>query len=86
MNYNKRCFLMLDLEKKGEGIFKAVFHNGVEVGEFIILEDGYYAFFPNLSRGGAWDEYLLKMISDTLKDLNKDWEAKLKEYFDGQRL
>lgn len=42
--------------------------------------DGFYVYQPN-DKGGVFNEYSLRLIADTLKELNKDWNEHIEKYF-----
>jgi len=57
------------------------------VGYFILDVDGFYYFMPYLlSEGGLWSDYMLLEIGTMLKEVNKPWDNKIKEYFDKEKL
>jgi hypothetical protein len=63
------------------GVYEILYENGVKVGEFIIGDDGYYGFWPEL-RPGYWTEYILQALATKLGELNKPYDDQVKEYFD----
>ena len=52
---------------------KLYHENGVELGDVLAKEDGYYDFWPILN-GGCWPSYLLRAIADLLDEKNKVWD------------
>ena len=52
------------------------------VGELIMMEDGYYEFFPDLERGGYWPTWVLRGIADLVDEKNAEWDASIRECFD----
>lgn len=61
-----------------------VYHqkNGVFLGSFDALEDGFYCFFADNSRNGYWPAYILREIADELDSLNKEHEEDINKFFD----
>lgn len=54
-------------------------HNNIDfratrIGEFVLNTDGYNVFFPDTSRGGYWEEYVLRAIADLLEITNREWD------------
>ncbi len=59
---------------------RVVFHeSGTRLGEIDYLEDGYLYFWPTKDRAGAWSEHVLRAIADTLYELNKEWDRKVRD-------
>lgn len=52
---------MLKLEKDGKCQYKVYWENGVHIGEYTMMEDGYYVFFP-LEKYGYWNEHSLNLL------------------------
>lgn len=50
----------------------------VRIGELVMMESGYYEFFPDLKRGGYWPAYMLRDIADLVDWTNADWDAQVK--------
>lgn len=55
--------------------------NGVYLGSFIVMEDGYYHFWPDHSKGGCWSSHVLREIANKLDELNKPWDEEIQKYF-----
>lgn len=51
----------------------------VFIGDLLMMEDGFYQFFPDTKRGGYWPSYILRAIADLVDDKNKDWQKQLEE-------
>lgn len=65
--------------KPGPGKYYVFYKpNGVHVGEMIVMEDGYYVFWPNDLRKGYWNEAVLLGLSEVLADLNKEWDDRIR--------
>lgn len=57
---------------------KLLYINGVCLGEVLPDVDGYYKFWPDTTRGGYWNEYILTRIAKFLKDKNRSWDRQVK--------
>lgn len=58
-----------------------VYYYSTLLGDAIQDVDGYFYFqFKDLTPG-LWAEDTLKAITDSLHELNKDWDEKINEYF-----
>ena len=55
--------------------------NKIELGEFVMLEDGYYSWFPPYFNGSCLDQWVILDIGNKLVELNRDWDNKIKEEF-----
>ena len=53
--------------------FEVLFGKDLLIGKFIILDDGFYEFFPEKYDGGCWAAYTLRELADKLDELNKLW-------------
>lgn len=62
----------------GPGVYDVHYENGVKLGQFLMKEDGFYDFWPDI-RGGHWPEHLLRLLADGLKDLNAEWQKQIEE-------
>jgi len=60
-------------EKNKHGTYVVYWENGVNIGEFIIGDDGYYVYFP-IQKYGYITSYFMRAIADKLDELNKDWD------------
>lgn len=69
----------LKLEKLAGG-YKVFFENGVYIGDILVKEDGFYDYWPEY-HGGYWDEMMLRVIADKLKELNAPYQKELEDYF-----
>jgi hypothetical protein len=61
--------------------YDVIFMNGVKIGEICVEADGYYVFWSNPELSGFWDSAPMRVISDKLDELNKDWDQQVHEYF-----
>ena len=69
--------LVLDRDNK-------VFHyKGVELGDIVCGDDGFYTFWFNTSRTGGWTQEVLLELSELLKEKNHPMEQDLENYFNG---
>ena len=50
----------------------------VRIGELVMMESGYYEFFPDLERGGYWSTWMLRDIADLVDGTNAEWDARVK--------
>jgi len=63
-------------EKNGFGTIKITNKHNTQIGEFLLGDDGYYAFWPPVYwSGGCYPEWLLKELADKLEELNEAWDA-----------
>lgn len=53
-------------------------YNGHKMGNFLMKEDGYYDFWPDLG-GGYWPGYMLRALADALDELNYEWDKQIRE-------
>ena len=68
-------------------VSRVVYHqNGADIGSFEVGDDGYYVFWPNTSRQGYWDAYLLQAISVRLFELNKSWDDQINMEFTNDKI
>lgn len=51
--------------------------NGVKAGEILMMEDGYYQFWPEMKQG-YWPTWVMRQIADKVDSMNKEWDAKLR--------
>ena len=72
MDYKKLVYT----EKVNDQKLNVFYENGVNIGEFIKGDDGYYIYFP-VENGGAWSESVLYALAQHLEELNKEWHNEL---------
>ena len=66
---------MLKLKKqKGNTSYNVYWENDVLMGEFSIMEDGYYVYWADPYRRGYMPAYTLRAIADKLDELNEGWD------------
>lgn len=66
--------LILKPNKEKEPTFYEVFYGENNfIGNFDMLEDGFFYFYPNTKHLGYFNEYSLELICDELKELNDPW-------------
>lgn len=53
-------------------------NNKAPIGEFLVMEDGYYAFWPDRARSGYWTSWMMELLIDALDKLNAEWDAKVR--------
>ena len=49
-----------------------------DLGSFLRDVDGYWVFYPSKG-GGYYNEFYLKYLLDTLRDMNKEWDEQIKK-------
>lgn len=52
--------------------------SGVEIGQLLMGDDGYWQWWPTLDRSGYIPTYMLRAIADCVDELNKEWDEQLK--------
>ena len=60
-----------DVNKNGG--FMVYWENDVYVGDIIVGDDGYFAYWPAKKNGYA-TSYFLRAIADKLDELNEKWD------------
>lgn len=66
-------------DKNQYGTILVHYPNNVFMGDMIIGDDGYYAWWPNEDlRAGYIPSWVLRELADKLDELNKDWDEQLK--------
>lgn len=75
---------LLSLEKVSPEEYKVLYENGIQIGEFLMKEDGYFDFWPKLG-GGYWPSYLLRELANQLDILNQPIEDEIQNYFNKQK-
>lgn len=56
-------------------------YNGVNIGEFLTGDDGYWAWWPKNDQVGYWEAHMLLAIAAALDELNKPWDDHINAYF-----
>lgn len=46
----------------------------IRLGDLVMMEDGYYQFFPDLKRGGYWPTWMLRRIAYLVDVINDEWD------------
>lgn len=77
----KNTTSVISVEKVGPAAYNVTAYNGSSMGEFLMKEDGYYAFWPD-HREGYWPAYMLRALADKLDELNKEWDESTQQFFD----
>jgi len=76
----------LTLKKESEFVYKVYFKsNQKKLGQTILDVDGYWYFVFENNGGGHWSSFSLKIIADTLEDLNKEYDEHIKNYFKNEK-
>ena len=58
------------------GVIQVSTPNGVKAGEILMMEDGYYQFWPEVKHG-YWPAWAMRQIADKVDSMNEDWDAKI---------
>lgn len=72
---------MIKLEQKQACVYDVIFNNGKKLGQFYMEVDGYFVFQPDITNGGFWNEYTLKLILKKLEELNQEWDNHIKDNY-----
>lgn len=64
-------------DKGAAGIVIVSAPNGVKAGEIIMMEDGYYQFWPD-AKGGYWPAWSMRQIADKVDSMNESWDAEVR--------
>ena len=80
----KNTTSVISLEKVGPAEYKVLYENGIQIGEFLMKEDGYFDFWPKLG-GGYWPSYLLRELANQFDILNQPIEDEIQNYFNKQK-
>lgn len=73
---------MITATQVSECLWTLVYENGVLVGELIIMEDGYFQFWPNEELSGYQTSWQLRLIADIMDELNEPWDKELAAYIE----
>lgn len=66
---------MIKLEKR-DNYYSVYWENNVYLGDFILENSGYYAFYHSNFNHGSWAAYALRAIADKLDEVNKPLSQK----------
>lgn len=61
---------------------QVIYRNGKVIGDIVQDVDGYHLFFPLGGQGGGYTASLLDMISQLLAEIDHDWDAQIKRFFE----
>lgn len=70
----------MTFEQNKSGVFIVSAPNGVKAGEIIMMEDGFYQFWPE-SRGGYWPTWVMRQIADKVDLMNEKWSREVESAF-----
>lgn len=70
---------LIKVKPKNGGSFDIHYINGVNIGEFIKMEDGYYVWWPNKDRYGYMPAHFLTEVANKLNELNAEWDKIVKK-------
>ena len=65
-------------------VYQIHYDNGVHLGDILADVSGFYYFWPNLDRGGFWDQSVLQQICNKLQELNAPLEKEMDDFFETQ--
>jgi hypothetical protein len=68
--------------KQITGALEFYWDNGSYMGYAYQEVDGYYVFVFPTHMSGCHTEHGLRSIADKLRELNKDWDNKVNDYFE----
>ena len=71
--------MKVELKKNENSSTLDVYVGTQKVGQFYLESDGFWVF--NSTGTGYWNEYSLRLIADSLEELNKSWNEQLDAYF-----
>lgn len=61
----------ITLNQISKSRYDLTFENGTSIGSFMMLEDGYFYWFPDIYNNGCYSDYIIKEIYEKLIELNK---------------
>lgn len=61
-----------------------VYFGTVNLGTVEKKDDGFYVFWPDDSKKGYWDSFIMRLISDELDKFNQPIQEAIGEYFNEQ--
>ncbi len=64
--------ITLSIESR-TGSYKAYWNNGNKIGDFLIGDDGYYAYWP-IQKSGYITSCFMREVADKLDELNEEWD------------
>lgn len=64
----------LVLKQNDLGSYYVYTNTGVDIGVFVMDVDGYYYYWPNRQKDGAWSPWMLRDVADKLDEVNKPWD------------
>lgn len=70
---------LIKTNRKSPGELEVVYENGVILGAFVMDVDGYFYFFPELSRGGHWSQEVLHELALKLEEINAPWDEQMQK-------
>ena len=68
---------MINLKPVTDWVYEVYFNSAI-LGEFVIQEDGYYGFIA-YNNTNYWSSYALRLLSDKLDEINKEWDQQVKK-------
>ena len=63
-----------------EGIVIVFASNTVKAGEILLMDDGYYQFWPE-PISGYWPTWALRQVADRVDSMNRLWNDKVKALY-----
>lgn len=61
---------------------KLYWSNGAYIGDVVKDVDGYYYWWPVSDNYGSWDSGALRLIAYMLDEINAEWDAHVRSYFE----
>ena len=74
---------LLYTEKVSDYRYNLFYCNGVQVGEILMKEDGFFDWWPE-QRGGYLPSHFLRAVAEILDEMNAPYEAELERFFEAQ--
>jgi len=71
----------LKLNYINDVLIEVYYTNNKKIGNFVMLEDGYYYYEP-LKNSGVFSTFTLDLISKELKEINEVWGEHIKKDLD----
>ena len=69
----------INLIEINQSKYRIEFKPNKYLGDFIMEIDGYFVWYPDFSNFGFYSDYVLLELGNKLKELNKDWDNKIKQ-------
>jgi hypothetical protein len=73
---------LISLKDASEGCKDVFAYNGVDIGQLIVGDDGFWVYWPDSKRQGFWASHMMRALADAMDELNKPWEDEINKYFE----